>query len=170
MASLIDINTEELQQYVQIARQANEALTQAASLLNSVVEHNDWQCPEREAINQNTARNRADSMRLQEDAEKFYTAIVQASEDFLRAESEVNQNINGVDELIARFLSLVPSETASDNGNWSGPPMKGGPAPGVYYFSGSQTEKSSGFGNVVNFKDMMRSLAADGGASSFRKK
>lgn len=170
MASLIDINTEELQQYVQLARQANEALTGAASLLNSVVEHNDWQCPEREAINQNTTRNRTDSMRLQQDAENFYKAVVLASEDFLAAENEVNQSINSVDEMISRFLSLVPSETASDDSNWSGPPMEGGPAPGVYYFSGSQTEKSSGFGNMVSFQDIKSSLAADGGISLFKKK
>ena len=69
---IIDLNTEQLQSAVQIARSANAALTEAASLLNSVVVHNDWQCPERSEINDNTVRNRSQSLTLQADAERRY--------------------------------------------------------------------------------------------------
>ena len=106
---MIDLNTEQLQTAVQIARNANAAITDAASLLNSVVIHNDWQCPERSEINQNTSRNRSDALTLQTDAERFYNNICYAAEQFLAAAQEVSNSFNSVDSPIASFLSKVPN-------------------------------------------------------------
>jgi len=104
----IDLNTEQLQNAVQIARSANAALTEAANLLNSVVIHNDWQCPERSEINDNTARNRSQSLTLQADAERLYNNICYAADMFLGAEQEVSNSFNAVDSPIASFLAKVP--------------------------------------------------------------
>lgn len=106
---MIDLNTEQLQTVVQIARSANAAITDAASLLNSVVIHNDWQCPERSEINQNTSRNRSAALTLQSDAERLYNNICYATERFLAAEQELSNSFNAVDSPIASFLSKVPN-------------------------------------------------------------
>lgn len=106
---IIDLNTEQLQTAVQIARSANEAITDAASLLNSVVIHTDWQCPERSEINNNTASNRSQALTLQADAERLYSNICYAAEQFLAAEQEVSNSFDAVDTPIAGFLSKVPA-------------------------------------------------------------
>ena len=115
MALIIDLNTDELQNVVQVARQANNALTDAAALLNSIVVHTDWQCTTRDQINQNTLRNRSESLRLQADAENLYNNILYALEQFLAAEQAINASFDDVDNPIAGFLSRTPAH-ASDAG------------------------------------------------------
>ena len=105
---MIDLNTDQLQTAVQIARSANAAISDAANLLNSVVSHNDWQCPERSEINDNTSRNRSQILTLQTDAERLYNNICFAAEQFLAAEQELASSFNNVDAPIASFLSKVP--------------------------------------------------------------
>lgn len=107
MSWYIDLNTEELQSAVQIARRANETITQVAALLNSVVIHNDWQCPERSEINSNTTRNRSSALAMQTDAENLYNAILFASQRFLEAESQLARSFDSVDGLIGQYLSLT---------------------------------------------------------------
>lgn len=106
---MIDLNTEQLQTAVQIARNANAAITDAASLLNSVVVHNDWQCPERSEINQNTSNNRSAILTLQADAERLYNNICYAADRFLEAEQELSNSFSAVDSPIASFLSTIPN-------------------------------------------------------------
>lgn len=121
---LIDLNTDELQQAVQIARSANEALSDAANLLNSIAIHNDWQCPERTEINGNTNRNRTQSLQIQADAESLYKNIMYAAERFQQEEQETIKSFASVDEPIARFLSQVPASGMSD-GRAAGAPVSG---------------------------------------------
>ena len=111
----IDINTDQLQSVVQIARAANEAISDAASLLNSVVVHNDWQCPERSEINENTSRNRSQSLTLQADAERLYCNISNAAQAFLTAEQQISSSFNTVDGPISSFLSQTPAGGVSEH-------------------------------------------------------
>lgn len=111
---LIDINTDQLQSAVQAARAANEAISDAANLLSSVVVHTDWQCPERSEINDNTVRNRSQALTLQADAEKLYNNICYAAEAFLAAEQQISSSFNTVDGPIASFLSQTPAGAVSE--------------------------------------------------------
>lgn len=115
MSWFIDVNTEELQSAVQIARRANETISQVAALLNSVVIHNDWQCPERSEINSNTSRNRTDSLTMQTDAESLYNAILFASQSFLEAEGQLARSFDSVDSLIGQYLSLAQTASTVTN-------------------------------------------------------
>ncbi len=111
---IIDLNTEQLQTAVQIARAANEAISDAAGLLSSVVVHTDWQCPERSEINENTTRNRSQALNLQADAERLYNNIIYAAEAFLAAEQQVSSSFHTVDGPIASFLSHTPAPAVSE--------------------------------------------------------
>lgn len=113
MALIIDLNTDELQNVVQVARQANNTLTDAAQLLSSITVHTDWQCSTRDQINQNTLRNRSESLRLQADAESLYINILYALEQFLAAEQAINASFDEVDGPIAGFLSRTPAGAGS---------------------------------------------------------
>lgn len=161
MASLIDIKTDELQQAVAIARQANASLTEAANLLNSVIIHNDWQCPERSEINDNTQRNRTESLRLQADGENFYKTILSVTEDFLAAEQELNRRIDGVDSLISDFLSSVPSSGGG-----------GGHSIGTGKLGPLVRTGIPGLSDLVSqaLKSNPSSLVADGGLGLLKKK
>ena len=112
---MIDLNTQQLQAAVQAARAANEAISDAANLLNSVVVHTDWQCPERSEINENTSRNRSQALTLQADAERLYNNINYAAEAFLAAEQQVSSSFNTVDGPIASFLSQTPVGAVSEH-------------------------------------------------------
>lgn len=111
MAFYIDLDTEELRSAVSIARSTNQSLTEAMELLNAVVVHDDWGCAERNAINENTVRNRSLIQSLQSDAESFYYSISYALEQFTQAEQNLNQSFGNVDGPIGQFLSLVPADT-----------------------------------------------------------
>lgn len=106
---IIDINTDQLQSVVHMARAANEAISDAANLLNSVVAHDDWQCPERNEINSGITQNRSLGLALQTDAELLYGNISYATECFLAAEQEICNSFQSVDGPIASFLSQVPN-------------------------------------------------------------
>ena len=113
MAMMIDINTDSLRNAVDIARRANESLTEAMNLLNQVVIHEDWGCPERDSINHNTITNREAGQKLQAHANDFYNNIAAVTDEFLAAEETINQAINTLDGPLSQFLSLVPSGAAS---------------------------------------------------------
>lgn len=128
MAQMIDIITDELEQFVQMSKQANAAITDAAQLLQAITVHTDWQCPQRDMIIDNTNRNRADSLHLMEHAERYYQSILQASEEFKTLEGQIDTHINVVDGLLGDFLSRVPSGGGGGHGYSSG--HTGTPAPG----------------------------------------
>lgn len=112
---IIDINTDQLQSVVHMARVANEAISDAANLLNSVVAHDDWQCPERNEINSGITQNRSLGLALQTDAEHLYANISYATDCFLAAEQEICGSFQSVDGPIASFLSQVPNTWANPN-------------------------------------------------------
>lgn len=152
---LIDMNTDELQNAVQIARQANAEISDAAGLLNSVVIHSDWQCPERSEINNNTSRNRSESLRLQTDAENLFNQISYACEQFLTAEQELSRAFAEVDGPIGAFLSRV------SGGGGGGHAFGGGHSFDKNSFAdvARSTLESAGGGfrdavNVVSFGDL----------------
>lgn len=115
MSYLVDINTEELRNAVNIAQRANTHLTDAMQCLNQVVIHDDWGCPERDSINRNTVENRKAAETLQYNSEMFYKNILYAADRFVQTENEIDQLIGNVDGLLSQFLSLVPQAGPMDS-------------------------------------------------------
>lgn len=113
MSHLIDIHTEELRNAVNIAQRANTYLTDAMQCLYQVVIHDDWGCPERDSINQNTIENRKAAETLQYNSEMFYKNILYTAERFEQAEREIAEMLGYVDGPLGTFLSLVPQGTST---------------------------------------------------------
>ena len=113
MSYLVDINTEELRNAVNVAQRVNTHLTDAMQCLNQVVIHDDWGCPERDSINRNTIENRKAAETLQYNSEMFYKNILYAADRFVQTENEIDHLIGNVDGLLAQFLSLVPQGDAA---------------------------------------------------------
>lgn len=103
----LDIDTDVLRQSAAMAKHTNEAITEACTLLNQVVVHNDWHCQERTKINENTVTNRQEAQKLQGYAEAFYQAVAQASAQFDEKEQSMISRVNQVEELLSQILSVV---------------------------------------------------------------
>ena len=104
----LDIDTDVLRSSVATAEQANASISEALSLLNQVVIHNDWQCKERYQINENTLANRQTAQEIQNLASSFYQAVKQVSEQFDEAEQNNIGRVNQVDGLLGQILTVAP--------------------------------------------------------------
>lgn len=117
---VLNIDTSVLRSSVSVAEQTNEAITEAANLLNAIVVHEDWTCTERERIKEMTLANKQKAQEIREHGQAFYSAIKTASEKFDETERESCRRINGVDDIIGKVISVVPGITDSAMGAGSG--------------------------------------------------
>ena len=113
MAVLLDVNTDELKTAVSIARKANEQLTDAMEALNRIVIHTDWECAERDDMNENTSRNRRDIGNIQENCETLYSNICYAADCFCNLEQEVASSFGTIEGPLSSFISLIPQNSPS---------------------------------------------------------
>lgn len=116
MSIFLEIDTDLLRSTVASAEQTNMQITEAVNLLNRIVVHNDWLCEERNAINNNTINNQNTASRIQANSTAFYNAIKQSSEEFDAEEQNQILGINGVDDLLARVLNVVPNFISGETG------------------------------------------------------
>ena len=120
--AILNIDTDILRSSVSVAEQANEAISEAASLLNAIAVHEDWICKERDRIKEMTLTNKRKSQEIREKSAAFYSAIKTAAERFETTEQDNFRRINGVDDIIGKISTVVPkiSETVF-GGSGSGP-------------------------------------------------
>ena len=135
--AILELDTDQLRSAVSAAEKANSELTEAMNFLNQVVEHNDWVCPERDQLNENTRNNKQTAGTIQENSNSFYNAIKTSSERFDEVEKGNITRTNNVDNLIAAIVNVV-------RGSFS----TGGSAPAIGTFSGlSGVMKDNGSGS-----------------------
>lgn len=119
--AILNIDTSILRSSVSVAQQANEAISEAASLLNAITVHEDWICTERDRIKEMTLANKQKAQQIQERSSSFYSAIQTASERFDSTEQDSCRRINGVDDIIGRISTVVPKISENvHGGNGSG--------------------------------------------------
>ena len=114
--AILNIDTSILRSSVSVAQQANEAISEAASLLNAITVHEDWICTERDRIKEMTLANKQKAQQIQEKSSSFYSAIQTASERFDSTEQDSCRRINGVDDIIGRISTVVPKISENVHG------------------------------------------------------
>lgn len=114
--AILNIDTSILRSSVSVAQQANEAISEAASLLNAITVHEDWICKERDRIKEMTKSNKQKAQQIQERSSSFYSAIQTASERFDSTEQDSCRRINGVDDIIGRISTVVPKISENVHG------------------------------------------------------
>lgn len=114
--AILNIDTSILRSSVSVAQQANEAISEAASLLNAITVHDDWICTERDRIKEMTLANKQKAQQIQERSSSFYSAIQTASERFDSTEQDSCRRINGVDDIIGRISTVVPKISENVHG------------------------------------------------------
>lgn len=105
---ILNIDTSILRNSVAVAEQANEAITEAASLLKGITVHEDWVCTERDRIKEMTLVNKEKAHEIQNHGAAFYSAVKAASERFDTTEQENCQRLNSIDNLIGKISTVVP--------------------------------------------------------------
>ena len=111
--AILNIDTDILRSSVSVAEQANEAISEAASLLNAITVHDDWICTERDRIKEMTLSNKQKSQEIREKSAAFYAAIRTASERFDAVEQDNCRRMNTVDDIIGKISTVVPKITES---------------------------------------------------------
>lgn len=111
--AILNIDTDILRSSVSVAEQANEAISEAASLLNAITVHDDWICTERDRIKEMTLLNKQKSQEIREKSAAFYAAIRTASERFDAVEQDNCRRMNTVDDIIGKISTVVPKITES---------------------------------------------------------
>ena len=114
--AILNIDPSILRSSVSVAQQANEAISEAASLLNAITVHEDWICTERDRIKEMTLANKQKAQQIQERSSSFYSAIQTASERFDSTEQDSCRRINGVDDIIGRISTVVPKISENVHG------------------------------------------------------
>lgn len=112
----LNIDTSILRSSVSVAEQANEAISEAESLLNAITVHEDWICTERDRIKEMTIANKQKAQEIKEKSTSFYSAIKTSSERFDSTEQDSCQRINGVDDIIGRISTVVPKISENVHG------------------------------------------------------
>lgn len=105
--AILELDTDLLRQSVATAKQTNDAISEACTLLNQVVVHQDWKCQERTKINENTVANRQMAQQIQSHTASFYQAISQASNRFDEVEQNTISYVNQVESLLAQIMTVV---------------------------------------------------------------
>ena len=111
--AILNIDTDILRSSVSVAEQANEAISEAASLLNAITVHDDWICTERDRIKEMTLLNKQKFQEIREKSAAFYAAIRTASERFDAVEQDNCRRMNTVDDIIGKISTVVPKITES---------------------------------------------------------
>ena len=111
--AILNIDTDILRSSVSVSEQANEAISEAASLLNAITVHDDWICTERDRIKEMTLLNKQKSQEIREKSAAFYAAIRTASERFDAIEQDNCRRMNTVDDIIGKISTVVPKITES---------------------------------------------------------
>ena len=106
--AILEMDTDALRAAVGTAKAASDAISSAMELLNRITVHNDWECKERDAINQYTLDNRAKIGQMNEAANAFYGAVEFAAARFEEEEQKQISAQQGVDEVLAQISNVVP--------------------------------------------------------------
>ncbi len=110
---ILDLDTDVLRSSVSVAERANDEITNAMNMLNQIIVHDDWICPDRELLKNKTLENRTLIQNLQNDSTAFYKAIESSSARFDETEQTCIQRTNQVDALIAQIKNVVPGLAGS---------------------------------------------------------
>ena len=118
--ALLQLDTDSLRSVVSAAKQANAAIEEAANLLNSIVEHNDWECSERATIINYTRENKRQINTLEENAGSYYNAVNRAADRFEEEEQRHIAAQGSVDSILASIHNVVPNAGGISVADFSG--------------------------------------------------
>lgn len=104
---LISINTEVLASVAALARSINEEINEISAIMNRVTTHDDWNCKERDGINDAIVENRNMQTTVQNMSENFAALLTDIADRFLEAEKTLPNKFQGIDAILGTAISVA---------------------------------------------------------------
>ena len=108
---IVSIDTQTVSEISQDSINVSAEVTAAFECLAPVVEHNDWNCRERDTINEMITTIKQFSQELKENAETFSSSLQQTASSFNELENKTPVAMQGFHAAIADNLSIKTPTT-----------------------------------------------------------
>ena len=88
---IIDVNPQTITGIAQTIANAYGEVEEAARILTSITEHNNWNCKERDAINDYTRSNAQEILKISEKSGNFANVMKVVAENFTTDEKNISE-------------------------------------------------------------------------------
>ena len=105
---IIDVNPQTITEIAQTIANAYGEVEEAARILTSITEHNNWNCKERDAINDYTQSNAREILKISEKSGNFANVMKTVAENFTTDEKNISEMFTSVESMIGSILSIRP--------------------------------------------------------------
>ena len=105
---IIDVNPQTITEIAQTIANAYGEVEEAARILTSITEHNNWNCKERDAINDYTQSNAREILKISEKSGNFANVMKMVAENFTTDEKKISEMFTSVESMIGSILSIRP--------------------------------------------------------------
>ena len=114
---IIDVNPQTITEIAQTIANAYGEVEEAARILTSITEHNNWNCKERDAINEYTHSNAQEILKISEKSGNFANVMKMVAETFATDEKNISEMFTSVESVIGSILSIQPIGGGTTTGN-----------------------------------------------------
>lgn len=114
---IIDVNPQTITEIAQTIANAYGEVEEAARILTSITEHNNWNCKERDAINEYTHSNAREILKISEKSGNFANVMKMIAENFTADEKNISEMFTSVESVIGSILSIQPIGGGTTTGN-----------------------------------------------------
>ena len=90
---IIDVNPQTITGIAQTIANAYGEVEEAVRILTSITEHNNWNCKERDAINDYTRSNAQEILKISEKSGNFANVMKTVAENFTTDEKNISEGI-----------------------------------------------------------------------------
>ena len=105
---IIDVNPQTITEIAQTIANAYGEVEEAARILTSITEHNNWNCKERDAINDYTHSNAREILKISQKSGNFANVMKIVAENFTTDEKNISEMFTSVESMIGSILSIRP--------------------------------------------------------------
>lgn len=114
---IIDVNPQVVTGIAQTIANACSEVEEAVKILTSITEHNNWNCKERDAINDYTRSNSQEILKISEKSGNFANVMKMVAENFTADEKNLSEMFTSVESIIASMLSIQPIGSGTTTSN-----------------------------------------------------
>lgn len=108
---IISLNTEKMNELANLATHFSSELSQACSCLTPVTTHDDWNCAERDNINEVIHMTKKCAEDLTDCSQSFSSSVIKAADSFTQLETRNPQALMELQSALSKSLAMyTPSE------------------------------------------------------------
>lgn len=112
---IISLNTDTMNELAACAMQINSELEEACACLAPITEHDDWNCAERDNVNEAIIQLKACFNQLKDCSENFSSVVRKAAFSFSELELSHSQTLQGLHSVLANALAINTPDGMPDS-------------------------------------------------------